>query len=62
MEPINTDIDKFQDFIGSPIQNQEQNNTHKKVINLIDNDFLEKIWPIIFLKTILFILSYLIKY
>ena len=53
---------KFHDFIGSPIQNQLQNNIHKKVINLIDSDFLENIWPIIFLKIILLILSYLMKY
>ena len=43
IEPIKTDIAKLPDFIGSPIQNQEQIITHIKVINLIDKDFLENI-------------------
>ena len=43
MEPINTDIAKLPDFIGSPTQHQEQINTHRKVVNLIDKDFLENI-------------------
>ena len=48
MEPINTDMDNSMDFIGSPIQNQEQLMTQKNVISRISNDFCEKVWLIIF--------------
>ena len=48
MDPINTDMDNSRDFIGSPIQNQEQLMTQINVISRISNDFCEKMWLIIF--------------
>ena len=47
IDPINTETDNSIDLIGSPIQNQEQPITQIKVVNLICNDFFEKVWPII---------------
>ena len=43
IEPIKTEIAKLPDFIGSPVQNQEHNKTHKKVTALIRSDFFENV-------------------
>jgi len=37
MDPIKTDMDNSRDFIGSPIQNQEQLMTQINVISRINN-------------------------
>ncbi len=50
IEPIKTDMDSSIDFIGSPIQSQEQNTTQINVNSRISNDFLEKMCLIIILK------------
>ena len=42
-EPIKTEIARLPDFIGSPVQNQEHNNTHKKVTALMRSDFFENV-------------------
>ena len=55
IEPIKTDMDSSIDFIGSPIQSQEQNTTQKKVNSRISNDFLEKMCLIILLKFDIFV-------
>ena len=55
IEPIKTDMDNSIDFIGSPIQSQEQITTQKKVNSRISNDFLEKMCLIIILKFDIFV-------
>jgi len=55
IEPIKTDMDSSIDFIGSPIQSQEQNTTQINVNRRISNDFLEKMCLIIILKFDIFV-------
>ena len=35
MDPANTETERPTDFIGSPVQNHEQNSTHMNVVILI---------------------------